>query len=169
MHQVAAQMTIFYKLPRILRKFLYYLVPKTADNLSTTSKLKEALRVSLLPKEEFYGEIGGSTIPKPDVYKKWTKEKLQELLALNNGNFTQSAIDFDLYYNTLADNFLTKVDRASMRVALEARPPLLDKRLIAFAHTIPTKRKVSWRKTKIIMRDIIQGTVPEEIRTRGKK
>ncbi len=169
MHQVAAQMSLLYPLPRWLKKLAFYLIPKTSNNLSIFSKMKEAFRVSLLPKEDFYAEIGGSSIVKPEVYKQWSREKLRELLTINHDNFTQAIIDFDLYYNTLADNFLTKVDRASMRVALEGRPPFLDKRLIAYVHTIPTKWKVTWRKTKIIMRDIIKDIVPKEIRNRGKK
>jgi ABC-type uncharacterized transport system substrate-binding protein len=57
MHQVAAQMSLIRKLAPLIRKILYYSIPKTYNNLSTLSKLKEALRVSLMPKEEFYGNI----------------------------------------------------------------------------------------------------------------
>jgi hypothetical protein len=58
MHQVAAQMTLIRKLPRPLRQLLYYITPKTANNLSIVSKIKEAFRVSLLPPEQFYANIG---------------------------------------------------------------------------------------------------------------
>ncbi len=169
MHQVAAQMSLIHMLPRAMRKFLHFVTPKTKNNLSTLSKLKEALRVSLLPKERFHGEIWGSTLYKPPVYQRRAEQKLAELLKVNDGNFIQSMIDFDLYYNTLADNFLTKVDRASMSVALEVRAPFLDPRFIAYAHTIPTSRKVNFRKTKILMREIIKDIVPEKIVNRGKK
>jgi len=57
MHQVGAQMTIIRKLPRLLRQLLYYIIPKTANNLSLLSKIKEAFRVSLLPPEQFYANI----------------------------------------------------------------------------------------------------------------
>ena len=156
MHQVAAQMDILYRLPRFLRKLFFAIIPATKDNLSLFSKLKEAFRVSLFPKEEFYAELGASTLYRPRIYREWTIRALGELLRKNNGNFVQSIIDFDLMYNTLADNFLVKVDRASMSQALEVRSPFLDYRFIEYARKIPTKWKVNPRKTKILMRDIIR-------------
>lgn len=169
MHQVAAQMDVLYRLPVCIRRFFARYIPQTSNNLSLLSKLKEAFRVSIFPKEDFYAELGGSTLYRPQVYKDWTREKLRYLLEKNNGNFIQSIIDFDLYYNTLADNFLVKVDRASMSQALEVRSPLLDYRLIEYARKIPTRWKVSLTKTKILMRDIIRDIVPASIVHRGKK
>lgn len=169
MHQVAAQMAILYRLPTRCKKLGYWMLPHAKDNLSLLWKMKEALRVAQYPPEEFYAQIGGSSLPRPAVYQQWTITALRELLAINKGNFIQAMIDFDLYYNTLSDNFLTKVDRASMRVALEVRPPFLDPRFIAFGHKIPTKWKVNRRITKILMRDIITWLVPEQIVHRGKK
>jgi hypothetical protein len=58
MHQVAVQMEYIRKIPLFFRKILYTLIPKTANNLSLISKLKEALRVSFFPKEMFYAQIG---------------------------------------------------------------------------------------------------------------
>jgi hypothetical protein len=50
-------MELIYKIPKILRKLLYRVVPKTKNNLSLLSKIKEAFRVSLLPQKDFYGNI----------------------------------------------------------------------------------------------------------------
>lgn len=72
-------------------------------------------------------------------------------------------------YNTIPDNFLVKVDRASMSQSLEIRSPFLDYRFVELAKRIPTKWKVSISKTKIIMRDIIAGIVPDAIVNRGKQ
>ncbi|RMD65942.1 asparagine synthase, partial [Candidatus Pacearchaeota archaeon] len=75
----------------------------------------------------------------------------------------------DALFNTLPDHFLVKVDRASMAHALEVRSPFLDYRLLEWAQTIPTAWKASPFKTKILMRDIIQGLVPAPIVQRGKQ
>jgi asparagine synthase (glutamine-hydrolysing) len=169
MHQVGAQMTIIRKLPKFLRQLLYYIAPQTANNLSIFSKIKEAFRVSLLPPQKFYANVGGSTLYKPEIYKKWSEEKFIELLKATHGNFTQAMIDFDLFYNTLADNFLVKTDRASMAQPLEIRSPFLDIRWIERGRKTPTKRKVNACKTKILMREIIKNIVPQEIIHRGKQ
>ena len=169
MHKVAAQMEYLYALPLCVRKFLSKIVPSTSNNLSLLSKLKEALRVSTFPKEDFYAELGGSTLYRPESYKTWTREKLSYLLEKNHGNFTQTIIDFDLLYNTIPDNFLVKVDRASMTHSLEVRSPFLDFRFVELARRIPVKWKVTTSKTKILMRDIIQDIVPDVIVNRPKQ
>lgn len=143
MHKVAAQMDILYTFPRFIRKIIYALLPQSQSRTSLFYKLKEAFRISCFPKEDFYAELGKYTTHKPEIYKKWTQEKLRYLLEKNQGNFIQSIIDFDLLYNTLADNFLVKVDRASMAYALEVRAPFLDYRIIEYARKIPTK----WKST----------------------
>jgi len=169
MHQIAAQMDFIGLIPRFLRQLLFMITPKTRNNLSVLSKLKEAFRVSLLPKEQFYSEASGTSVYKPEIYKRWTEEKLSEILEKCNGNFTQALIDFDLLYNTLSDNFLVKTDRASMSQALEVRSPLLDYRFVEYSRRIPVKWKVNIFKTKILMRDIIKGLVPDIIMKRGKQ
>lgn len=91
---------------------------------------------------------------------------MHELLVRNNGAFAQSIMDFDLFYNTLADNFLVKADRASMAHALEIRAPFLDRRFVAFTRKIPTAWKATFSKTKILLREIIRDIVPETIVSR---
>lgn len=169
MHKVARQMEYLYRLPTFLKKILHTIIPATSNNLSLLSKLKEALRVATFPKEDFYAELWGSTLYRPESYKIWTREKLKYLLEKNNGDFVQTIIDFDLLYNTIPDNFLVKVDRASMSQSLEVRSPFLDYRFVEFARRIPTKWKVSTSRTKILMRDIIRGIVPDTIVNRGKQ
>ena len=90
-------------------------------------------------------------------------------MKATHGNFTQAMIDFDLFYNTLADNFLVKTDRASMAQPLEIRSPFLDIRWIERGRKTPTKWKVNWGKTKILMREIIKDIEPDEIINRGKQ
>ena len=94
---------------------------------------------------------------------------MEEILKADNWNFTQALIDFDLFYGTLSDNFLTKTDRASMSEHIEYRSPFCDFRWVDWWRNCPVRWKVTCRNNKIIMKKIIKGIVPKEILNRGKQ
>lgn len=74
---------------------------------------------------------------------------------------------FDMMHY-LPDDILTKVDRASMAVALEARVPLLDHRVVEYAWRMPRAQLGSGRDSKRILRRILYRHVPAEILERPK-
>ncbi len=68
----------------------------------------------------------------------------------------------------LPGDILTKVDRASMAVSLEAREPLLDHRLVEFAAKLPVSMRVRGGSGKWLMKRALAGHLPDEILHRRK-
>jgi asparagine synthase (glutamine-hydrolysing) len=69
----------------------------------------------------------------------------------------------------LADDILTKVDRASMAVSLEVRSPLLDHRLMELAARIPSHLKLRGGAGKYIFKRAVSRILPPEILARRKQ
>ena len=69
----------------------------------------------------------------------------------------------------LAEDILTKVDRASMAVSLEVRAPYLDPRVAEFAASLPPSYKLHGYTSKYILKKAAKGLVPPFVWRRGKK
>lgn len=69
----------------------------------------------------------------------------------------------------LCDDILTKVDRMSMAVSLEARVPYLDLDLVALAFEVPSELKLQGSRTKAILKDVAARHVPPECVYRPKE
>lgn len=78
----------------------------------------------------------------------------------------QQYVDIKTY---LADDILTKVDRMSMAVSIEARVPLLDYHIVEFAMNLPPHLKLNGPRTKAILRNAVKQLVPDLVLEKPKQ
>jgi asparagine synthase (glutamine-hydrolysing) len=94
---------------------------------------------------------------------------LDELFARTSGRELGARMALVDVLSYLPGDILTKVDRMSMRVSLEARVPLLDHHLAEFALALPHSLKRRDGVTKWIFRRAIEGLVPPSVLSKPKQ
>jgi asparagine synthase (glutamine-hydrolysing) len=99
-----------------------------------------------------------------DIYRR-VRETVERSDAKNVIERMQYA-DINFY---LAEDILTKVDRAAMAVSLETRAPFLDPRIGQFAASIPVEYKLKGKSGKFILKEAMKELLPHEILHRPKK
>lgn len=99
-----------------------------------------------------------------DIYRE-ARAIREECDAVNLVESMQN-LDTRLY---LAEDILTKVDRASMAVSLEVRAPFLDPRVAEFAASLPLQYKLKNGKTKYLLKRAVADLVPPFVTRRSKK
>ncbi|MFM5932373.1 MAG: XrtA/PEP-CTERM system amidotransferase [Novosphingobium sp.] len=96
----------------------------------------------------------------------------QPLEALMRNAPARSGLDKAQYADLmfwLPGDILTKVDRASMAVGLEAREPLLDYRLIEFAAGLPENMRIRGVQGKWLMKQAMTRYLPDNVLFRPKQ
>jgi asparagine synthase (glutamine-hydrolysing) len=89
--------------------------------------------------------------------------------SVRSGRDWLDAIQYFDLTNYLPQDVLTKVDRMTMAHSLEARPPLLDHRLIELAATIPARFRLRGSTTKYLFKQAMRGILPDRIIDRQKQ
>ena len=69
----------------------------------------------------------------------------------------------------LPQDILTKVDRMTMAHSIEARPPLIDHRIVEFAATVPARFRLRNGSTKHLFKQAMRGVLPDHIIDRPKQ
>ena len=96
----------------------------------------------------------------------------QPFEAVMRGAQARSGLDRAQYADLkfwLPGDILTKVDRVSMAVSLEAREPLLDHRLIEFAAALPERLRTKRGEGKWLLKKTMQRYLPDEVLYRPKQ
>jgi asparagine synthase (glutamine-hydrolysing) len=113
-------------------------------------------------------EMGG--LFRPDVYEQVSKHDVWALGGLpRDGSDWLAAVQYRDLNNYLPLDILTKVDRMTMAHSIEARPPLLDHRLVEFAATVPADLRLSGGTTKYLFKRAMRGILPDDIIDRPKQ
>ncbi|MFN3329397.1 MAG: asparagine synthetase B family protein, partial [Pyrinomonadaceae bacterium] len=99
-----------------------------------------------------------------DIYEH-ARELLSECDA-NDDIERAQFLDMKLY---LAEDILTKVDRASMAVSLEVRAPFLDPRIAEFVAKLPPGYKLNGMQGKFLLKKTVEKLLPKEVLRRPKK
>ncbi len=95
-----------------------------------------------------------------------------ELIALMRNAPGRSGLDRAQYADLtfwMPGDILTKVDRTSMAVSLEAREPLLDHRLVEFAARLPEGMRVKGGTGKYLLKKSFERYLPQDILYRPKQ
>lgn len=95
----------------------------------------------------------------------------QPLIELMRKAPARSGLDRAQYADLkfyLPGDILTKVDRTSMAVGLEAREPLLDHRLVEFGASLPERLRVRGATGKWLIKQTMRRYLPEDVLFRPK-
>jgi asparagine synthase (glutamine-hydrolysing) len=114
-------------------------------------------------------------------YEQYSKSELNRLL-LKKPHKLKTGFDIDVsnlensldqmlmvdYKTYMADDILTKVDRATMSVGLEGREPFLDAKIIEFAAQLPNEMKYRNGEKKWVLKEITHKYIPKSMMDRPK-
>ena len=187
MYQAHKLARIYEKIPTFLRKnFVETIVnnlPVSTGNMAFDFKAKRfvnsvATQDLIARHHSFFGSFtpgeqanlltdfakSGADANQPDVYdgaRRWL-----EVCDAENLIEQMQFVDQKFY---LAEDILTKVDRASMWVSLEVRAPFLDCRIAEFAASLPANYKLNGNKSKFILKKAVAPMLPSFVVKRPKK
>jgi asparagine synthase (glutamine-hydrolysing) len=147
-------------------KYRYRILGKIANRLFNYSLPSDALYIKLL---------GGMVHTEKSDYR-----KIYEIENDYDDNWVLRSLDFKAenlrkelqlhdFKTYLPDDILTKMDRVSMSVSLEARVPLLSKDLIEFAFSLPEEILYHNNLLKGLVKYAYNANLPKEILYRKKR
>jgi asparagine synthase (glutamine-hydrolysing) len=147
---------------------LFEAVPERLRPRAAGNKMHKLAAIAGKTPDGFYRTLTGVWPGGEMIIPSGTEDPLPSLGAAGSKlSFSGRMQMFDtLTY--LPGDILTKVDRASMAVSLEARCPLLDHRVIAFAWSLPETMKLRGSQSKWLLRQLVHRFIPQQLVDRPK-
>ena len=155
-------------------------LPVSTNNMSFDFKLKQFLK-GIPYRSEIRNQVWLGAFSAKEQYDIFNPDIRQLLIDFNPYESILSSINkkefrdnidkiiflYSKFY--LAEDILTKVDRASMAVSLEVRSPFLDVNLAEFVNSIPSKLKLKGICPKFILKKSLKSKLNRDILYRNKK
>ena len=120
----------------------------------------------------FYPEAEAFAKPRADwktalAYRLQGGSELPKELRSQLGH--QGAYLYELFHRSIFPVMLRNYDRYAMMSGVEVRMPFTDHRLVSYLFSLPWDSKLRNGYTKAILRDAMQGRVPDEVRLKRAK
>jgi asparagine synthase (glutamine-hydrolysing) len=167
--------------PQLVERFavapLVRALPVSSANMSFGFRARQFLRgVRMPPAMRSFGWMGSLHAHEQCEFlvdaPANDSELFSEMLELDTAGAAEADLDREIHGLTrtyLAEDILTKVDRASMATSLEVRSPFLDHRLVDWVARLPADMKMRGREKKWLLRSALRGRLPDDILDRPKK
>jgi asparagine synthase (glutamine-hydrolysing) len=179
-HKVAAK---YNAIPEFVRSGLIEPIvnnlPVSTNNMSFDYKAKRFVRASKSDVIERHHSWFGSfaagqheSLLTRDVLEHTNADIYRGVRELVEASDAKNVIEQMQYADInfyMAEDILTKVDRAAMAVSLETRAPFLDPRVGQFAASIPVEYKLKGKSGKHILKTAMKDLLPNNILHRPKK
>ena len=134
----------------ILAPLIKHYIRQYLSSLLTLLYPKQSSRIETLLSDEFKSEFGSSTE---------INSRRDDLPIVLREQITGTSLSRLLRYE----------DKNAMAFSLEARVPFLDHRLVEYVFSLPITQRLKNGWTKRILRNAMEGVLPEKIRKRRKK
>lgn len=152
-------------------------IPLSYENETWQYRLKKFIEAEKYLDNPYYCQQVWLGAFGPDYLAKLFKDDFKEAIQLENlfenidlyrldSQEGESLIDGlmrQTQHKYLMDDGLTKADRASMANGLEMRSPFLDNELVEWVNRVPFNHKYKRGRTKIILKKLMRGKIPEDI------
>jgi asparagine synthase (glutamine-hydrolysing) len=157
------------------------IIPASFSNMSFDFKVKNFIKglreKDLVIRNEIwmsaYKENELESLISKDHYTDFSKTRIDNIENILNSetsyrnDYDKLGRAYERFY--MLDHVLVKVDRASMKYALEVRAPFLSTEMVDFAHSLPPEFKMSGFNRKAILKTLMKDRLPEDIIKRKKK